>query len=696
MMGWLRRLSLHGKVSLYALVLLTIVIGLILSERSGLRREYVAMSLLGLTVLIYAFISIACRTAEPLQYYAAGRSVPALYNGMATAADWMSAASFISLVGALYASGYSATVFLLGWTGGFCLVALLVAPYLRQIAELTLPDFFARRYGGYTVRLLATLSVLCCSFIYVVAQIYAVGLISSRILGLDFVLGIVLGLGTVLLCSFLGGMKAITWTQVAQYIVMLVAVLLPLGWLAVKQTGDFSSPFNYKAQLEQVIAKEQALLRDPAERDVIQAYQRQLADLDGKLAESAVAIKKERDQLQANLISLRSSNAATSQLVAVERQIKWLSGDPKNIIDKWQKQRQELVQRILWAQGAGLAALDPPIQGAQSASSEIAPPTPDRINFIALILILGLGTASMPHLLMRFQTTSSVAQTRSSVSWALFFILLLYLCLPVLAVLIKLEILTNVVGLSVNELPQWLLQWSRSVPDLVQFIDINADGKLQWNELVLGGDVLMLALPEIAGMPYTITALVAAGGLAAALSTADGLLLSMTAVLSRDLLPWRENKSLLQQSAQTDLTARQRSLIGPKFTLLIVTLLAAYVAMQKPAGIVALVTLAFSMAASTFFIPIVCGIFWRKANRWGAIASMLCGAGVTLYLVRATPMGEPAQALWLGVQPVAAGIFGVFASAAAMLVVTVLTAGAQNGQSDAVDVMRDHVDRHRY
>ena len=249
-------------------------------EQMGLPRNWIGFIFLLATVALYAGIGIMSRTSDAAEYYVAGRRVPAIYNGMATGADWMSAASFIGMAGTLYLTGYGGLAFIMGWTGGYCLVALFLAPYLRKFGQFTIPDFLGARYGGNLPRFLGILAAILCSFVYVVAQIYGVGLITARLTGLDFEIGIFVGLGGILVCSFLGGMRAVTWTQVAQYVILIVAYMIPVVWLSVKQTGIPMPQAIYGCQLEKVTAREKQLRNDPKELEVI-------ADLQGRVPPSS-------------------------------------------------------------------------------------------------------------------------------------------------------------------------------------------------------------------------------------------------------------------------------------------------------------------------------------------------------------------------------------------------------------------------
>ena len=638
-------------------------------ESLGLSREAIGLIFLLSTVALYAGIGIVSRTTDPVEYYVAGRRVPAVYNGMATAADWMSAASFIGLAGTLYLQGYNGLAFVLGWTGGYCLVSLLLAPYLRRFGGFTIPDFLGERYGGHWPRMMGVLASVLCSFTYVVAQLYGVGLIASRLTGLAFELGVFLGLGGMLICSFLGGMRAITWTQVAQYLVMLVAFLLPVAWLSVKQTGSPLPQLVYGQQLERVSARERQLMRDPRELEVMSLYRHRADLLRSKLENPSAALAQDRALAQLWLDDLRQLPAAPEDIAAAERELYQLPRDEAGARRLWRRELEEAESKMLPLGGmpphARPYAGDPAGNAAQRLEFETS-----RLNFLALVFCLMVGTASLPHVLARFYTVPDVKAARNSVAWTLFFVALVYFTAPALAVLVKHEILYQLVGTRIDQLPAWVSAWTRVDPALIHFKDMNADGRLQFNELSLGSDVIMLASAEIAGLPYVISGLVAAGALAAALSTADGLLLTMANALSHDLY-----FKMVDPSAST---ARRITLT--KVVLLMMALIAAYIAALKPADILFLVSAAFSLAASAFFPALVLGIFWKRATGPAAAAGMLAGLGLTIYYVATTQpwlrslfgLSGPIE-LWWDIDPISAGVFGVPLGFAVILLVSWLT-----------------------
>ena len=595
----------------------------------------------------------------------------------------------ISLAGALYLQGFSGNgqqpgglAYVLGWTGGFCLVGLLIAPYLRSMNLYTLPDYFDQRYGGRWPRIIAALASVLCSFTYVVAQIYGIGLIASRLTGVQFEIGILLGLGGVLLCSFLGGMRAITWTQVAQYIMLLMAFMIPVSWLAYKQLGTPLAPLVYGQQMSRIEAIEKKLIHDPGEIEVreefarrAQMYKMRLEHVDRSLAEL-------RQELEEKIRVLKAQSADYASIAQARRELLAVPPDALTAREQWTRAMQENLERARPLGGMPMHAQafagDP-----KGSPAEVKLFEESRINFLALVFCLMVGTAGLPHLLTRFYTLPSVAQARTSVAWSLFFIGLLYLSVPALAVLVKFEVLNNLVGSSFEELPSWMFQWARLDSGLLSFSDINGDRVLQLGELKLGADMIMLATPELGGMPFVVSGLVAAGGLAAALSTADGLLLTISNALVHDIGPSRERKP----------KSPEGRVILSKFALLAVAMLAAVVAAFKPAEILALVSTSFSLAAAAFFPGMLLGMVWQKVHRTAVVAGMLVGLGVTLYymVVNAPSFRhfwglDPLGGLWLGIQPLSAGVFGVPAGLLVIVLVTWLLPedGAKEAQQPSV------------
>jgi len=660
------------------------VVVLAVLEQMGLSREWIGFIFLLATIGLYAGIGIMSRTTDAAEYYVAGRRVPAVYNGMATGADWMSAASFIGMAGTLYLTGYSGLAFIMGWTGGYCLVALFLAPYLRKFGQFTIPDFLGERYGGNLPRFIGIFAAILCSFTYVVAQIYGVGLITSRLTGVAFELGVFLGLGGILVCSFLGGMRAVTWTQVAQYIILIVAYMIPVVWLSVKQTSVPVPQAIYGFQLEKVTAKEKLLTADPKELEVREIFKQRSATLAEKLKDPAAALAADKAAAEAKLAQLRAANAPSSEISAAEKAIADLPKD-------------EAAAKAAWTRAKAAADTKArPLNGMPPHAQQFAgDPNGDakaveaydtsRRNFLALIFCLMIGTAALPHILMRYYTVPSVREARESVTWSLFFIFLLYFTAPALAVLVKYEVFNVVVGTPFDQLPAWVASWNKVDPSLMSITDINKDGILQLNEMTIGGDIIVLATAEIGGLPYVISGLVAAGGLAAALSTADGLLLTIANALSHDLY-----YKMIDPNAST-----ARRVTISKMLLLIVALAAAYVAAQKPADILFLVSAAFSFAAAAFFPALVLGIFWKRATGIAASIGMVAGLGITFYYMVTTQpwmrgifgVTSPVE-LWWGIQPISAGVFGVPVGFAVIILLSLVTPAPSRKVQQLVEHVR--------
>ena len=628
-------------------------------EQHGMPPRWIGYAFLCFTISMYALIGIVCRTSDVSEYYVAGRRVPAFFNGMATGADWMSAASFIGLAGTLYLSGFQGLAYVIGWTSGFVLVALLLAPYLRRFGQYTIPDFLGARYGGNAIRLVAVAAAILASFVYVVAQIYGVGVITSRFVSLQFEIGVFVGLAGILVCSFLGGMRAVTWTQVAQYLILIVAYITPVAILSYNQTGNPVPQLVYGQVLQQVTELEDRLFQNPTEVEVRQLY-RERADLYAqKIMQLPQSLNFEREQLSVQINKLKASDAQMKDIVALERQYRDLPHDPEQARARWES--------------AMFAAVDrskPPVHHAEAFPGEtVEEQNIMRINFLALIFCLTIGTAALPHVLTRYYTTPSVRQARESVFWSLFFILLLYITAPAYAVFAKFEVLSHLAEIPITKLPGWVAAWAKI--GLVSIEDINADGILQLAELSLNPDVIVLATPEIAGMPYVVSGLVAAGGLAAALSTADGLLLTITSSLSHDVY-----YRIFRPDASTQLR-----LVISKSMLLVVAILAATVAAQKPGTILSMVSWAFSIAGSAFFPALVLGIFWERATRAGALSGMVIGTILSIYyIIRVEFDSIPILGIsgfgmdpWFHIQSTSAGLFGVVAGFITIIAVSLIT-----------------------
>jgi cation/acetate symporter len=656
-----------------------VLIGIL--EMMGVPQQTLGYIFLFSTILLYAGIGFMSKTADVSEYYVAGRRVPALFNGMATSADWMSAASFIGLAGTLYEMGYDGLAFVMGWSGGYCLVALLLAPYLRKFGQFTIPDFLGARYGGDIPRLLGVFAAILCSFTYVIAQIYGVGIIISRFTGLEFTIGVFVGLAGILVCSFLGGMKAVTWTQVSQYIILIVAYMIPVVWLSVKDSG---SPIPQITAYTTILPKVTALEREfndkgsprgAAEESVRAIYQRKAAAIDVDLARlqtgGTVFLAQKKSRLEAAVVHLKAADPPTDSktLRLAEKAVRAVPSDP-------------VVARAEWirAKASALAQAAPVKAHAEAfAAKDQADNVAAKKNFLALVFCLMAGTAALPHVLVRFYTTPTVQEARRSVFWSLLFIAMLYVTAPALAILVKFEVYNNLVGSSFAALPAWVSNWAAVDKSLIAIADINGDGIVQLAEITIGGDLIVLATPEIAGLPYVISSLVAAGGLAAALSTADGLLLTIANALSHDVY----YKIIAPNAPST------RRLVMSKVLLLVVALLAAYVSSLKPGNILVLVGAAFSLAAGAFFPALVCGIFWRRANKLGAIIGMVAGLGITLYyMVRTYPFFGINAPLWWDINPISSAIFGIPLGFLGVIVGSLISAPPSREVQELVDHVR--------
>jgi cation/acetate symporter len=520
------------------------IILLAILEQVGVPNRVLGYLFVFFTLAVYAVIGVMTRTAQLSEYYVAGRRVPAFYNGMATGADWMSAASFVGMAGTLFLLGYDGLAWVLGWTGGFVLVSILIGPYLRKFGAYTVPDFMAFRFGGNFARGIAVVVLVCCSFTYVTAQIYGTGLIASRFLGMQFEIAVFAGLVGILLCAMLGGMRAVTWTQIAQYIVLIVAYLTPIVILSTKHYGIPIPELTYGTAIAEITAREQQML-------------------------------------------------ATGLSTA--------------------------------------AALKPHIQPFINYSP---------LNFFGIIFCMMVGTASLPHILMRYFTTPSVREARQSVGWSLFFIFLLYFSAPAYAAFSKLEVYTNIIGRDLTAVRPWLFQWGEL--GLIQICGKNAasidaivaackaiaghPGVVRLQDFVINTDVIVLSTPEIAGLPYVISGLVAAGGLAAALSTADGLLLAIANALSHDIY-----YKMLDPNAPTI-----RRLTVARVLLFFVAVAAAATAATKPSDILAMVGWAFSLAMAGNFPALIMGVWWKRTTATGAVCGMIAGFGLCLFYLVVT------------------------------------------------------------
>jgi cation/acetate symporter len=568
-------------------------------ENAGTPQAVIGWAFLLLTLALYAVIGVLNFTKRLDEYYVAGRKVPAFFNGMATGADWMSAASFISMAGLIWLLGYDGLAYVMGWTGGYVLLALLFAPYIRKFGQFTIPDFVATRFAEHAraVRLVGAICAIIVSFTYVTAQVTGVGVIMARFVGVPYELGVFIGLSGVLVCSFLGGMKSITWTQVAQYIILIIAYLIPVSVLSMRFTGMPVSEIMYGQALQNIVQLE--------------------------AAQNLPSYVEPFNQPLTNA-SARSSAAQLG-----------LPQPPAIRVDNW---------------------LGAPWE------------------FLALTFCLMAGTVGLPHILIRYYTVPSPKEARISVGWSLFFIFLLYFTAPAYAAFSRWEILQNVVGRPIASLPSWVQNWAAT--GLLRINDTNGDGILQFADLVISSDLIVLATPEIAGLSYTVAALVAAGGLAAALSTADGLLLVIATAVSHDVYA-----KLINPSASYG-----RRFLLSRIMILIAAFAAATAALPRLALIAQMVAWAFSLAASTFFPVILLGIFWKRANAKGAIAGMIGGLVACLIYMVGNYVDPRFNVL--GLSHLSAGIFGMIANFVLTIGVSLATEEPPREIQDMVEQLR--------
>lgn len=477
--------------------------------------------IVGITFALYIAIAIYTRASSTKEFYVAGGGVSPLANGMATAADWMSAASFISMAGLISFSGYDGSVYLMGWTGGYVLLALLLAPYLRKFGKFTVPDFIGDRYYSNVARSVAVLAAILISFTYVAGQMRGVGVVFARFLEVPIELGVGIGMAMVFFYAVLGGMKGITYTQVAQYVILIFAFMVPAFFLSMMMTGNIIPQFGFVGE-----------------------------STDG----SGMYLLEKLDQLHTDL-----------------------------------------------------------------GFHEYTTGSKSKIDVFAITLALMVGTAGLPHVIVRFFTVPKVSDARKSGAWALLFIAILYTTAPAIAVFARTNLINTVSNKEYAEMPTWFSKWEDT--GLIQFEDKNQDGRIQYtgevlsNELKIDKDIMVLANPEIANLPTWVIALVAAGGLAAALSTAAGLLLVISAAISHDLI---------KKQFKPHLTEKEE-LRWARFGALLAVLVAGYFGIHPPGFVAATVALAFGLAAASFFPAIFLGIFDKRMNKEGAISGMVVG-----------------------------------------------------------------------
>lgn len=541
-----------------------------------------------LTFGLYIGIAIWSRAGSTSEFYVAGGGVSPLANGMATAADWMSAASFISMAGLISFLGRDGTFYLMGWTGGYVLLALLLAPYLRKFGKFTVPDFIGDRYYSQSARLIAVFCAIVISFVYVCGQMQGAGIVFSRFLEVDITTGVVIGMAIVFFYAVMGGMKGITYTQVAQYCVLIFAFMVPAIFISMLMTGIPIPQIGFGAELTEEFGGGRLLDR-----------------LDGM------------------------------------------------------------------SEALGFATYT---EGQR---------TTQDVFFITAALMF--GTAGLPHVIIRFFTVPNVRDARRSAGFALFFIAILYTTAPAVAAFARTNLLTTVSNVEYTAVPEWFSKWEAT--NLVSFEDKNNDGRIQYlgdaeqNELEVNRDIMVLANPEIAGLPNWVVALVAAGALAAALSTAAGLLLVISTAVAHDLL---------KRSFMPAITEKQE-LLYARVAIFVAVLVAGYVGINPPAYVAQVVAYAFGLAAASFFPAIVLGIFQKRMNKHGAIAGMLAGftftAAYIIYFKTINPAADNAANWWLGISPEGIGSIGTLANLTVAIIISKFTpAPPKNVQAIVEDI----------
>ena len=543
--------------------------------------------IVGITFAVYIGIAIWSRVKSTKEFYVAGGGVGAWANGMATAADWMSAASFISMAGIISFAGYDGAVYLMGWTGGYVLLALLLAPYLRKFGKFTVPDFIGDRYYSNNARLVAVFCALLVSFTYVAGQMRGVGIVFSRFLEVDINTGVIIGMLIVLFYAVLGGMKGITYTQVAQYCVLIFAFMVPAIFISIQMTGNPIPQLGFGDQLN-----------------------------DG----SSVYLLEKLDNLNVEL-----------------------------------------------------------------GFNEYTENTKSLVDIFAITLALMVGTAGLPHVIVRFFTVKKVSDARKSAGIALMLIAILYTTAPAVAAFARTNLLETISNKPYVEVPQWFKKWEDT--GLIRFDDINNDGLINYvnnekNELYVDRDIMVLANPEIANLPNWVIALVAAGGLAAALSTAAGLLLVISASVSHDLI-----KRVIYPEI-----SEKGELVAARISAFFAVCVAGYFGINPPGFVAAVVALAFGLAASSFFPAIVMGIFYKRMNKEGAIAGMLVGISLMLFYMLKFKFdlfgGGDSSDYWFGISPEGFGTIAMAANFIVSIVVMNLTSPTPDRIKEIVDNIR--------
>ncbi len=527
----------------------------------------VSFSIIIATFALYIGIAIYNKARATSDFYVASRGVPPVFNGMAIGADWMSAASFIGMAGTIMLLGYDGLAYIMGWTGGYLLLTFLLAPQLRKYGRYTVPEFIGDRYDSHTARVIAAICTIMISFTYSIGQLSGSGVVIGRLFEIDAKLGTMIGVVLIAFYSAFGGMKGITWTQVAQYIVLIIAYLIPVIFMSLQLTNSALPWLSY-------------------------------GELVGKMGE------------------------LDRELGISEYFAPFTNGT------KWQ--------------------------------------------FIALMFTLMCGTAGLPHVIVRFYTVSTMKAARWSGAWALLFIGLLYLSAPAYAAFSRFILMTKIAGSAITDLPAWTKSWIDT--GKLQLADGNGDGVLQWSELIISNDIVVMATPEIANLGVFVIGLVAAGAMAAALSTAGGLMISISSSFAHDIYyrVWKPNAS------------EKKRLSVARWSIVIATLLAGLIALNPPGAITQIVAWAFALATGTFFPALVLGVWWKRSNAQGVIAGLLVGLAVTLGYIFAAKYGGFTI---LGIIDTGAGVFGAAAAFITNIVVSLATpAPSQKIQEEVLDL----------
>ena len=550
--------------------------------------------MVGLSFALYIGVAIWSRASSTGEFYIAGAGVPPVVNGMATAADWMSAASFISMAGLISFMGRDGSVYLMGWTGGYVLLALLLAPYLRKFGKYTVPDFVGDRYYSRTARIVAVICAIFVSFTYVAGQMRGVGIVFSRFLNVDITLGVLIGMGIVFFYAVLGGMKGITYTQVAQYCVLIFAYLVPAIFISLLMTGNIIPQLGFGG----VVA----------------------------------------------------------------------DGSGEFLLDKLNGLSREL-------------GFDAYTDGRKAT-----------IDVFFITAALMLGTAGLPHVIVRFYTVPRVSAARSSAGWALLFIAILYTTAPAVAAFARTNLLNTVSDTKYTEVPSWFKNWEAT--GLIKFDDKNGDGNIQYrgprseieNELTIDRDIMVLANPEIAKLPNWVVGLVAAGGLAAALSTAAGLLLVISTSIAHDLL----KRELVQDISE------KGELIAARIAAGVAVCIAGYFGIDPPGFVGQVVAFAFGLAAASFFPAIIMGIFWKRMNNVGAVSGMIVGitftAGYIIFFKFISPQLNAPDYWLFGISPEGIGTLGMVLNFLVSVPVSLLTSPPPSEVQALVDNIRSPQD----